>query len=225
MKRCYLIRHAQTLWNRDNRLQGHSDLPLSPLGLEQSRRLASWFSTHAPLQGIFTSHLRRSQETARAIAAAQYPPQSPVVEPFLAEMHLGDWEGLTPEEVDARFEGAYQQWLVRPSSVRISGAEPLESFRERARSALEKILTSFEEGTCVVVSHGGIIASLLADILEADYDRVLRRLRLENTGITAIECCGDRAPYLLWINSTTHLNESTPLSLESTAQSPSFLLK
>ena len=185
-------------------------MPLSPLGREQIHRLAQWFASYS-LQGIFTSNLKRSQTTAQAIAMAQEPLLSPVIEPGLGEMHLGSWEGLTPQQVDARFRGAYQQWLVRPSSVNIPGAEPLTQFRVRCWQALEKIAASFEEGTCAIVSHGGVIASLLAEVLSADYDAMLRRLRLDNAGITAIEWTeGFSFPHLLWINSTIHLSELLP---------------
>ncbi len=214
--RCYLVRHAQTVWNCENRIQGYSDVPLSPFGHEQAQRLAAFFASRR-LTRIFTSPLQRSRETAVAIAAGPVtygrPAShgagnghgvSPVVEPELAEMRLGAWEGLTPAEVDAKFDGAYQRWRTKPSSVRIPQAERLEAFRARVQRTLEKILGSLEGGDCVVVSHGGVIAALIADVLGADYDALLRRLRLDNAGITALEC-GSGAPHLLWVNSISHL--------------------
>ena len=203
MKRCYLVRHAQTAWNDENRIQGHSDLPLSPLGQQQAKRLAAAFATRH-VRGIFTSALQRSQQTAQMIAAGNGHGVSPIIERELAEMHLGAWEGLTPDEVDARFQGAYQQWRARPSSVVIPNAEPLEAFRERVRRAVGKILASVDEGEYVIVSHGGVIAALLADALGADYDVLIQRLRLDNAGITAMEL-GTGLPHVLWINSTLHL--------------------
>lgn len=219
MKRCYLIRHAQTSWNQDNRIQGHSDLPLSPLGQTQAQRVGALFASRH-LKGIYTSHLQRSQQTAHAIisglpaaptgngnGAAQAGNGlriEPIVERNLAEMHLGAWEGLTPEEVDARFAGAYQQWRTRPSSIVIPGAEPVEAFRTRVRAALETIAKQFDHGEYVIVSHGGVIAALLADLLGAEYDAVIRRLRLDNGGVTALEF-GAGTPHVLWINATAHL--------------------
>ncbi|MBI2104861.1 MAG: histidine phosphatase family protein [Candidatus Omnitrophica bacterium] len=226
MRRCYLVRHAQTAWNGENRIQGHSDIPLSPLGQQQAERLSRWFASRH-LCGIFTSNLQRSRQTAHAIAAglpaapmtsgtmhgaAQAGNGShriePVIEPHLAEIHLGAWEGLTPVEVDARFANAYQQWRVRPSSVVIPGGEPLGAFRERVREALSRILDGLGEGEYVLVSHGGVIAALLADLLSADYDLLMRRLRLDNAGVTAVEF-GER-PHVLWINATAHLDALAP---------------
>ena len=204
MRRLYLVRHAQTAWNRENRIQGGSDLPLNPLGERQAERLAGLFAS-CHLRGIFTSHLQRSRQTAAAIASGNGHGVSPLIETDLAEMHLGSWEGLTPAEVDAQYTGAYQQWRTQPSSVRIPGAEPLEAFRARARRALDKVVEGAKDGDAVVVSHGGVIATLLADLLRADYDALLRRLRLDNAGVTALEC-GTPTPYVLWINSTKHLD-------------------
>lgn len=208
MKRCYLVRHAQTAWNGENRIQGHSDLPLSPLGHQQAQRLGVFFASRH-LKGIFTSQLQRSRQTAEAIAAGNGHGVRPIIEPALAEMHLGDWEGLTPEEIDARYDGAYQQWKTRPSSVVIPNAESHHLFRERVREALRAIALCFTEGEHVIVSHGGVIAALLADLLHADYDALLRRLRLDNAGVTALEF-GGGLPHALWINWTAHLDELPP---------------
>ena len=208
MTRCYLVRHAQTAWNGENRIQGHSDIPLSPLGEQQARHLGRWFASRH-VRGIFTSALQRSRQTAQAIAAGNGHGVSPVVEPHLAEIHLGTWEGLTPVEVDARFANAYQQWRVRPSSVVIPGGEPLAAFRERVRQALARILEGAGEGEYVVVSHGGVIAALLADLQSADYDLLMRRLRLDNAGVTAVEF-GSGLPHVLWVNATSHLDALAP---------------
>jgi broad specificity phosphatase PhoE len=119
-------------------------------------------------------------------------------------MHLGEWEGLTPQEVDARFDNAYQRWRVQPSSVVIPGAESVQDFRARVRRALERLVDGRPDGEHAVVSHGGVIASVLADLLDADYDQVIRRVRLDNAGVTALEF-GRGLPHVAWINSTIHL--------------------
>ena len=187
--RCYLVRHAQTAWNGENRLQGHSDPPLSPVGEAQARCLAEYFLAHhqngTRVTAVYTSGLVRSQQTAQAIAGPLGI--RPVVEPRLAEMHLGRWEGLTPEEIDAQFDGAYQQWMRSPSGVVIPEAEPLEQFRTRVGQAFARILATAPTGDVVIVSHGGVIATWLSEWLNADYDRLMRRLSLDNAGISAID--------------------------------------
>ena len=66
MRRCYLVRHAQTVWNGENRLQGHSDLPLSGLGERQARQLGVCFSSRH-VTGMFSSPLQRSRQTTQGI--------------------------------------------------------------------------------------------------------------------------------------------------------------
>ena len=205
--RCYLVRHAQTAWNDENRLQGHSDPALSPRGVEQAERLGAYFglvSNGGRVRHVYTSHLRRSQKTAEAIASRIGA--VPVIEPSLAEIHLGAWEGLTPEEVDARFEGAYQRWRLVPSSVTIPGGEPVEAFRARVRRVLTQLISAHRDvdEALVIVSHGGVIAAWLADSLGADYDRLLHRVAIDNAGISALDCTLD-PPRVLWVNATTHL--------------------
>jgi probable phosphoglycerate mutase len=214
----HLIRHAQTAWNEENRLQGDTDLPLSPLGLAQAGRLGELFASRQ-LQGIFSSPLQRSRQTADAIATGNVRRLAPVIERELAEIRLGAWEGLTPHEIDARYQGAYQRWRARPSSVCIPDGELLDQFRDRARRAFGRILAGLGDGEYVVVSHGGIIAAFLADLLAAEYGVLLTQLRLDNAGITTLGFApmsdghGGQArlwgavdqPHIVTINVTHHL--------------------
>ena len=200
--RGYLIRHAQTQWNFENRLQGHSDSPLRALGREQAKRVAAYFSGR-PLQALYTSPLIRSRQTAEAIA--QVTGLTPAVMPALAEIHLGAWEGLTPEEVNARYDGAYQMWKTAPARVRIPGGEAVTAFHERVRTTFAQIAADHRDGEIVIVSHGGVIASWLADWVGADYDRLLHRLVLDNAGISGVDC-RTAPPSVLWVNALGHLD-------------------
>ncbi|MBI3319313.1 MAG: histidine phosphatase family protein [Candidatus Omnitrophica bacterium] len=198
---CYLIRHAQTTWNSENRIQGHADLPLSDAGHQQAERVGAYFADRS-ITALYTSHLARSLQTALAIS--QTTGVSPTVEPALSEIHFGAWEGLTAEQVNAAYDGAYHRWRTNPSEVTIPGAELLESFRARVRMAVGRILAAHDEGGVVIVSHGGVIASLFADWLLADYDALLQRLVVANAGISAVDCRTD-PPSILWVNVTSHL--------------------
>jgi len=204
--RCYLVRHAQTQWNAEDRIQGHSDPPLSATGRQQAQRTAAYFAGR-PITALYTSPLARSRQTAEAIA--QVTGLTPTIRPGLAEIHLGAWEGLTPEQVNARYERAYELWRTQPTTVRIPGGEAVAAFRERVRTTLAQILASPHQGDVVIVSHGGVITSWLADWMEADYDRLLHRLVLDNAGISGVDC-RRVPPWILWINAVEHLNHVGP---------------
>ena len=198
---CYLIRHAQTTWNHENRMQGHADLPLSEIGRQQAERVGAYFAERS-IAALYTSHLARSLQTALAIA--QTTGVTPTIEPALSEIRFGAWEGLTAEEINVAYHGAYQRWRASPSQVTIPGAESLDRFRDRVRTIVRRIFTTHDEGEVVIVSHGGVIASLFADWLIADYDTLLQRLVLANAGISAVDCRTD-PPSILSVNITDHL--------------------
>ena len=214
--RCFLIRHGQTDWNLAQRIQGHADLPLNASGLDQARCLAGYF-TGQPVTALYTSHLTRSLQTAHAIA--EQTGLNIVIDPDLAEIQLGEWEGLTGPEVDLRYDGAYALWQVSPSRVRIPGAEPLPAFRARARNAFARIAGQHPDGRVVLVTHGGVITSLLAECLDADYDALLRRLALDNAGISALEHA-TQPPQVLWINATWHLSPPQDIPILRDAVTP-----
>lgn len=211
--RCYLIRHAQTTWNAEDRIQGHANPPLSTAGRLQARRVGRYFAGR-PIQALYTSHLVRSVHTAQAIA--QQTGTALTVEPALAEIHLGEWEGLTVGEVEGRYPEAFRRWQRTPSQMQIPGGESFAAFAGRVRHAFAAILQrSSQEGDVVVVSHGGAIASLLTDHLGADYDTLFHRLSLENAGISALDCL-TRPPRVLWVNATQHLAPRQRRSLART---------
>ncbi len=204
--RCYLVRHAQTAWNGQNRLQGHSDQPLNALGLQQAQHVGAYFrAVHmngSSLAAVYVSPLQRTRQTAEAIT--RQTGLVPQIEPELAEMSLGAWEGLTPEEIDAQFDGGYDLWRVSPSRVRIPGAEPSVQFHQRVERVFARIAQRHPQQDVVIVTHGGVIASLLSRWLEADYDRLLRRMTLDNAGISRVDC-RTQPPLVLWVNATQHL--------------------
>lgn len=201
-----LIRHAETLWNLQDRIQGHSDIPLSDRGLRQAERLAQHIHRH-PITAIYASDLLRARQTAEIIAASLRC--AVTFDPALREILLGAWEGLTPAEVNRQFDQSYEQWKRRPSSVRIPGAEPVAAFHERTRTALRAISRRHPQETVAVVTHGGVIAGYLADILQADFDHVLRKMRLDNTGLTIVEWRDDDLPFVAAINDYRHLHGLT----------------
>ncbi len=203
--RCYLVRHAQTLGNHGHRFQGRTDSPLSSLGRRQAQCLGAYFAGQA-VGAVYSSPLNRSIQTAQAIAVSRDTVVK--IEPGLAEIDFGAWEGLTTDEVETRFKHAYSQWLRNPLQVRIPGGEFYEQFRLRVRQTLTDIVARHRTERApaiVVVSHGGVITSLLAESLGADYGQLLRHLVLEHASVSAVEWRA-RSSSVLWMNATTHLD-------------------
>jgi broad specificity phosphatase PhoE len=137
MTNLLLVRHGETDWNADGRLQGQTDRPLSDLGRRQARRLADELSTE-PLEAIYSSDLARARETATIVGESIGLPVS--VDPDLREKDWGTWEGLTAVERDrVEFVG-----------------ESTEAHQERILLALRRISERHPDGgTVLVVTHGG----------------------------------------------------------------------
>ncbi|HRQ58120.1 MAG TPA: histidine phosphatase family protein [Azoarcus taiwanensis] len=148
-----LVRHGETPWNADRRLQGHLDVPLNDHGRIQAR------ATGAMLNGkhfdaVYSSDLARALETARSIAGDT----APTILPALRERHYGSLQGLTYEEARQRLPEAYAAFEARnPSYAFPGGGETLLAFRSRVESTLHLLAQRHVGQQVLVVTHGGVL--------------------------------------------------------------------
>lgn len=194
-----LIRHGVTDWNQARRWQGHADIPLNETGRQQAaalaKRLATW-----PLDAVISSDLRRCAQTAVTLAAPH--DLQPVLDPIWRERDVGDFAGFTSEEVRARFPELWanaSRGLVDPPN-----GEAFLDLHRRALAAYEKVLAAHSGQTVAVVSHGGLLHTLIAHVVGlngSDYGRFSLR---GNTGLSIIEVT-NQGPYLVRLNDTSHL--------------------
>jgi broad specificity phosphatase PhoE len=206
MPRFILVRHGESVWNGERRIQGNQDPALSPRGRRQADLLAARLRTHLPtsVAGIYTSPLQRAAETAQRIAAAF--DLLIVPEPDFREMGLGAWEGLTVAEIRAAFPGTYERWLEDPATFPAPGGECLETFSARVVRAFESMRARHAGADLVVVSHGGVIKALLCHVLGLD-PRSLFRIKQDNTAVSQVEL--DRAVRrVVLVNDICHLSEA-----------------
>jgi Fructose-2,6-bisphosphatase len=152
--RLALVRHGQTDWNLARRIQGSSDIPLNDTGREQARATASLLSRRS-WDEAFASPLGRAMETARIIAAATGLGEPGAID-GVAERAYGEAEGLTGEEILARF----------PEGVEIPGQESRADVVRRALPALERLAQENPGRSLIVVSHGGVIGSLVRHVTD-----------------------------------------------------------
>jgi len=202
MVKLYLVRHACTTWNEENRIQGSHNPDLSARGKDQAKRLARRFKKEN-ISFIVSSDLLRTAKTARIVQKSLNVPIR--YEKGLREIHLGSWEGKTPEEVDRLYQNGYQKWLKSPSGVRIPEAEPVPKFRKRVLGTFGAILHKNPEGNIVVVTHGGVISTLLSNLLSGREDYFLLRLRLDNAGLTVIQIEEKHHVVIHCVNDISHL--------------------
>jgi broad specificity phosphatase PhoE len=205
MARYVLIRHGESVWNGERRIQGNQDPPLSPRGRQQAARLAAGVSRRLRTAvAIYTSPLRRAAETADALGAATGLPVLP--EPGLQEMRLGRWEGMTVPEIQAAFPGSYERWLADPLTHPAPDGERLEDFAHRVVEAWTRLCAARPGDDLVLVSHGGPIKAIVCHVLGV-HPRWLFRIKQDNTAISVVEADAVTSRVIL-LNDTCHLAEA-----------------
>jgi broad specificity phosphatase PhoE len=178
-----LIRHGQSTWNRDHRIQGQLDPPLSDEGRRQAEMVARRFAGRF-FAGFYSSDLKRAFETAEAIGAAIG--RKPEPEPLLREIFLGDWEGLRTEEIAERFPEAWASWVEEPDWDLVPGGEGGANFDARVGAALDGIFRRHSQGDVLVVTHGGVIQIALHRIVGRP-PQGLFPFKIQNASISLIE--------------------------------------
>lgn len=188
-----LIRHAQTAFNVQRRFLGRTDLPLDEVGIGQVQRLGERFKKER-WDSLYSSPLLRARQTAAVLGVPQ-------LVDGLMEMDMGALEGLSREEMEARYPGLLEHWFEDPTTFRPPGGETLEEAQERAWKALVGLLPA--DGTVVVVTHQLVLAGILCRILGEPLRR-FRKLSHGNTGFTTLAGEGTNLR-LLSLNDIAHL--------------------
>ncbi len=199
MVRLFLVRHGETSWNADAIYRGRSNVPLSATGRVQAACLGRRLSSEG-LTAIYTSPLGRATETADAIA--RHVGVQSVVEPDLTDLHCGEWEGLTDEEVKVRYPELRRTWLATPHLVRLPGGEALDDVLARVSRVLDRICGG--EGVVALVSHRVVHKVAICALLGLDTSHFWD-IRMDLAGLTEFEC-SPRRRIMVRHNDTAHLS-------------------
>ena len=200
MLRIFLIRHGETEWNRQNRLQGHSDMHLSPEGFHQASMLAE----HAPfhhVDAIYSSDLTRALSTAEVLAKKFNLKVKKM--PALREMNYGDWEGRYISDLVKESPKEFGKFFTDPERCHPPHGETFLECQARVMIGIREIIANHENQRVIAVSHGAAIRLILGAALDvpihkmwaiAQFNMALNVLRVDD---------GDFTVELM--NSTQHL--------------------
>ncbi|NLV20386.1 MAG: alpha-ribazole phosphatase [Syntrophomonadaceae bacterium] len=156
-----LLRHGQTEWNALQKYQGHIDIALNDMGRAQAEKIAGYLQANENIEAIYCSDLSRSRETAEIIARRlQLPVQA---DERLREIGFGSWEGMTYEEVSRAYPVEYEKWFNNNLDIKVPGGETINELLARSLPVLGE-LTEKHQGTVLIVSHGGLIKTVLNHI-------------------------------------------------------------
>jgi probable phosphoglycerate mutase len=157
LTRIVAIRHGETAWNVDTRIQGQLDIALNATGRWQAGRLARALADE-PLDAIYASDLARAFETACALAAGREVALR--ADAGLRERGFGHFEGLTFAEIEQRHPEGARRWRERDADFAPDGGESLAGFQARAVAAVARIAARHRGQHIAVVSHGGVLDAL-----------------------------------------------------------------
>lgn len=202
--RLIAIRHGETAWNVDTRIQGHLDIPLNDTGLWQARQLARALAGE-PLSAIYASDLQRAHATARAIAEATGAPLVP--EPALRERSFGQLEGRTFAEIETELPEQARRWRQRDPHFAPEGGETLVQLRERIAATTHRLAAQHTGGLVVLVAHGGVL-DVLYRLATGQELQAPRTWQLANAAINRLLWTPEGLTLVGWAD-TQHLDTAT----------------
>lgn len=191
-----LIRHGQTQANVEGRWQGRGDWDLDEIGHRQAEALGEWYGRH---RTVYTSPLKRAASTARYVALNGSVPVA-----GLMEIHMGEWEGMTTDEIFERWpdvmETIYQKGVDLP---RGNTGETWAQLSARFAGAVHSLQPD-DDGHTIVVAHGGAIRSYVSHLTETDDTHSESLFTPDNTSVTHIALT-ERGPEILDFSVAAHI--------------------
>jgi 2,3-bisphosphoglycerate-dependent phosphoglycerate mutase len=152
--RICLVRHGETAWNAERRIQGHLDIELNATGIAQAEAVSRTLANEA-FSVIYSSDLARARQTGETIARAHGLLVCPA--PELRERHYGLFQGRTCEEAKVEQPEHYERYRVRDPHFIFGSGESLMAFSERIRGRLEQLALEHAGETILAVTHGGVL--------------------------------------------------------------------
>jgi probable phosphoglycerate mutase len=175
-----VIRHGETVWNRQRRIQGHGDSPLTAAGRAQARAVGRRVA-ETPFDALVASDLGRAVETAEHIASRTG--HRIVTDPRLRERHYGHLEGLTEEEVRERHGGMFEALMADDPDWSPPGGESHRQHFQRVVAMVEEWIRHHPSTTTVFVAHGGVLDILFRFVARLPLERP-RCFVIPNAGLS-----------------------------------------
>ena len=200
-----LIRHGETMWNREKRFQGATDIPLSDKGRAQARRVAG-FLADMPLDAIYSSPLQRALDTATAVAEGHGLEVGIVND--IQEINVGEWSGKTWDEIRHLWPELEKRWSADPyTSDPPPGGEDYRDFQNRCIRALDEIAGAHDDGQQVaVICHGGVIRAVMNELLGLTWT-TRGKIYSKNCSVTRLRWKAGGTVVIDGFNDSCHLEE------------------
>jgi len=198
--RLFVLRHGQTAWNAEMRIQGHVDEPLNDTGRWQAERLAQALAGEE-LSSIYSSDLQRALATAQPLAAATGAPL--VTDPRLRERGFGRFEGQTYAEIERQWPDEAERWRRREPGFGPGGGEALLGFYTRCVDTVLELAAGHPGQAIAIVAHGGVLDCLYRAAVGVGLSAP-RSWQIGNATINRLLFTGERLQLVGW-SDTGHL--------------------
>lgn len=198
----WLVRHGQSLWNRERRAQGWADPPLTELGIWQAQQIARRL-IDTEIHAVYSSSLQRAVHTAEIISAITNVPV--LTDDQLKEVGVGEVTGLIWQDAVLKWpELADTGALGLPVWDKIPGTEPLLTSQTRIQAAFDAICSQHSEGNIVVVAHGGVFRIYLSMLFKSP--SFLSGIHFDNASLSRLRIGPDGRVTIFLLNDTSHLD-------------------
>jgi 2,3-bisphosphoglycerate-dependent phosphoglycerate mutase len=202
LTRITAIRHGETAWNVDTRIQGQLDISLNEKGHWQAAQAGTALASER-IDAIVSSDLARAYETA--LAVAKHHDLNVQVDRGLREREFGFFQGKTFAEIEAQHPQEALLWRKRVPDFAPAGGENLLIFRERVAQCLRALVAQYAGKHLVIVSHGGVMDIIYREATGLDL-QAPRTWQLGNASINRVLWNGEHFSLVGW-SDTSHLNE------------------
>ena len=198
----YLIRHGETEWNSQGRIQGHTDIGLSEIGHSQAVSTAKRLE-NIKFDAAYSSDLTRTKDTAKVILGNSSTPLQATE--TLREYNKGVFEGLTFEEYSQKYPDLYKASLVNDLDFSPTDGESARQVSDRMATFSDEIKSKHDSDTVLVVGHGGALRCLVSNLLSLPPEFIFK-LVTDNCSITVIHTYPDNTVLHLY-NDSSHIKK------------------
>jgi probable phosphoglycerate mutase len=205
MTELVLIRHGETDMNRELRFQGHVNVGLNAIGLEQARRLAARLCTEQA-GALYASDLLRARQTAEPIAAGLA--LQPVPESGLREQNFGRVDGMRVDDIQREHPDAWAGWLRFEEDFCMPDGESTRAFHQRVMQAVQRVIAAHPDEKVVIVTHGGVLDMIYRTAMSLGLNGP-RQSDIPNAGVNRIRVRNGALEIVDWAD-IRHLQDLPP---------------
>ncbi|MFN0313662.1 MAG: histidine phosphatase family protein [Burkholderiales bacterium] len=201
-----VVRHGETAWNAEGRIQGHLDSPLNEEGLAQAILVGECLGRES-FDAFYCSDLGRAHQTAQPLA--DHSGKRPVLSERIRERHLGVFQGLTGKECEQQYAEDYRRFHSRDPDHVVPQGESIRQFYARVSGFFAELAVRHEGQRVVAVTHGGVLDALHRFVRGIPLEQP-RDFPIFNASVNRIACTGGDWSVLVW-GDISHLTRDAAL--------------